>query len=1211
MTIPGTRFCTVWIFALLLTALDANPAILATGGEDHNPSNLQLTQLKESPVLAKRAFERLVQEAGTRPLKAWVFFTDKSIFSQREYREAISAAKATILPRARHRRQKALGEDLLDFYDLPVSRDYLNKLKALGAKLLRQSRWLNGVSVRADLPTLEKIARFRFVRQIRPVARFKSPDTQPFGQAAPERNLRSTRDEVARQALPYGPSFDQVEQIQVPALHEMGFSGNGVIVGILDTGFNKEHDALRTRDIIAEHDFIFDDNDTQNEPQDVFSQHNHGTGVFSVLGGFAPQHLIGPAYGASFVLAKTENVASETRVEEDNWVAALEWADSLGAEVVSSSLAYLTFDDGSGYTFSELDGETAVTTRAASLAASRGIVLCNAIGNSGPGVSSLWTPADAKDMFAVGAVDFSNRVAGFSSRGPTADGRTKPEVVARGVSTLWANAQNNSRYNPASGTSLATPLVSGSVALLLEAHPDWTPQQVMAALKQTAGNAAAPDNNRGWGLIDVLQAATGIEAIRHPLPFSLLVPAGDDFSAEGIRLTWRQSPDPDSQTAVQYEVLLAADVRFTDVVARFTTADTTFMASSALLEPGQEFYWKVTAFDGEGLRRDSRETLVITDRVAYEHHFTQITSGPIVEDAEFSSGCSWGDFNNDGYLDMLVSNLSTANSLSLYQNNGDGTFSKVTTGDIARDVSRSSSSIWGDFNNDGFLDLYVSNGGDSQQQPPFFLNFLYQNDGPPNYTLTRVTTGDIVADSAFTLTSSWVDYDNDGDLDLHTLASQRQFPDSFYENDGSGHFTKITTVTFVNGTAPQSSSVGSWIDFDQDGDQDVLIAKNGSDIGGEPNQLYLNLLSETGTLSFQQITSGDIVTRRDFDFSASWGDYDNDGDPDVTLSVFGGNNVLYRNDWRTSGRFTRITTGAIVNDGGRSLGSGWGDYDNDGDLDLYVTSAASGNGRLYRNDGGDQFTRVTTSEVGRLVANVASSQSCAWGDYDNDGDLDLYVVNATPSNGDPAPNFLYRNDGGTRNNWLNVTCVGTTSNKAGIGANVRIKATVFGKTYWQVRHVSGSPTGDRSQNSLRAHFGLGDAASIDSLRIEWPSGRLDVLKNVAVNQFLTIEEGSTLTSVARSPQAPQRFVLRQNYPNPFNPTTSITYDLPADTRVVLRIYNLLGETVRTLVDGPQPAGTKTVVWDGKDSSGTPLSSGVYIYRLQAGGRTTSKKLVLL
>lgn len=312
----------------------------------------------------------------------------------------------------------------------------------------------------------------------------------------------------------YGPSYNQCNQIDVTGLHRLGFSGRGVLVCVLDGGFLPNHEAFAGIDLVATRDFVGQDSivsfepTNPHEPNNVPDMNDHGTFTASALGGFRAGHLIGPAYRASLALGRTEIVETEIRLEEDTYVAGLEWADSLGADVVSTSLGYLDFADGFAYDPGDLDGRTAVTSIAAAWLAQRGVVLVTAMGNEnrlGNPAPNLITPADAESVVSVGAVDSLGRVAGFSSRGPTADGRFKPDVCARGVRTVCATP-GSARYTAVNGTSLATPLIGGLVTLLKEAHPEWNAGDVLRALHEAGSHAYAPDNSRGWGVPDGVRA---------------------------------------------------------------------------------------------------------------------------------------------------------------------------------------------------------------------------------------------------------------------------------------------------------------------------------------------------------------------------------------------------------------------------------------------------------------------------------------------------------------------------------------------------------------------------------------------------------------------------------------------------------------------------------------------------------------------------------
>jgi hypothetical protein len=259
--------------------------------------------------------------------------------------------------------------------------------------------------------------------------------------------------------------------------------------------------------------------------------------------------------------------------------------------------------------------------------------------------------------------------------------------------------------------------------------------------------------------------------------------------------------------------------------------------------------------------------------------------------------------------------------------------------------------------------------------------------------------------------------------------------------------------------------------------------------------------------------------------AVAWGDYDNDGFLDAFISINPqGKNLLYHNNG--DGTFTLVTNSVIGSEIGSSTGCAWGDYDNDGWLDLFVARTgtdsnfnivAHENNWLYHNNGDGTFTKVTS---GSLVNEIGPSFGAAWGDYDNDGFVDLFVSNGFIISS--ANNFLYHNNGNS-NNWINFRLVGTVSNRSAIGAKVRVKATISGKTFWQMREISGG-SGHGSQNDLRANFGLGDATNVDLVRIEWPSGIVQTMTNIASKQFLTVVEGQSpgtnnpprFTNVART-----------------------------------------------------------------------------------------------
>ncbi|UCC43378.1 MAG: CRTAC1 family protein [Candidatus Zixiibacteriota bacterium] len=473
-------------------------------------------------------------------------------------------------------------------------------------------------------------------------------------------------------------------------------------------------------------------------------------------------------------------------------------------------------------------------------------------------------------------------------------------------------------------------------------------------------------------------------------------------------------------------------------------------------------------------------------------NFTRITEGPHVNDGGSSFGISWIDYDNDGWLDIYVGNSATYENNFLYHNEGDGTFTKITTDPIANVMARSYSHAWGDYDNDGDEDVYVG-------RHNYSTNLLYTNNGDGTFTQID-TAGDLTIDAACSNTHAWIDIDSDGDLDLYTQTETNSLPwsapNAMYRND-NGIFVKITTGEIV--TDVNNAHGMSWSDYDNDGDMDLFVANAYFDypLPDPADYMYENCYYRNeGDFNFTKILSGPLVTDLSISFGPSLGDYDNDGDQDLFVAngALDLVNFLYNNNG--DGSFNRVFTGEVVTDATPTFGSSFADYDNDGDLDLYVTAWADNrSNRLYENNGDGTFTRIVT---GPLVSDASSNFGPAWGDYDRDGDLDLFITKYQNDN------RLYRNDG-NGNNWLNVKCVGTISNTSAIGAKVRIKANISGNPVWQLREIS--PAASYCvHHAINAHFGLGDATIVDSMIVQWPSGIEQILTDVEINQFLTIEE---------------------------------------------------------------------------------------------------------
>ncbi len=446
-------------------------------------------------------------KGGTRVM--WVFFSGRGGRAEQEWVQAAD--------KARWRREVRGDARRLGQPDLRVSQSFVRSVRESGAKLRTQSRWFNAVSVEGNKAQLDRLRALPFVREMRPVAvSRRRPAPRTVGDAHPQPRLE------------YGPSFNQLEMLGVPQAHAAGLSGSGIRVLMLDTGYFTDHVAFGTGRVLAEWDFINQDGETQNEAGDPASQHRHGTATASALGGHWPGQLFGPAFNCQFLLAKTEDTSSETPVEEDYYVAALEWGEAQGADVASGSLGYTDW-----YNWEDLDGHTALVTQAVDMAVALGMSVVVSAGNSrGDAWGHIGTPADAFGVISVGAVDEAGQLAWFSSPGPTYDGRTKPEVSAQGLNVAAAGWDNATNLRFFAGTSLSCPLVAGCAALLLEAHPLWTPAQVRAALMSTADRASMPDNDYGWGVVDLPAA---LAAFPEPGPVAI------SLTGDQVVLSWPDS----------------------------------------------------------------------------------------------------------------------------------------------------------------------------------------------------------------------------------------------------------------------------------------------------------------------------------------------------------------------------------------------------------------------------------------------------------------------------------------------------------------------------------------------------------------------------------------------------------------------------------------------------------------------------------------------
>ena len=435
----------------------------------------------------------------------WFYFTDKQNngYSTDQPHEFLSQRSID---------RRAWQSLPVDQSDLPVTKSYVDSLAALGLEVMYTSKWLNGVLVNStDKELIDTLHRLSFIDTIRrePLTddRFFPgiPQGERFGPPLP-----------SPPEYQYGYSGDQIRQVKVDFLHEKGYTGEGVLLAVLDAGFTKLttlpafETPLANSQIVATRNFVEKD-------KDVYNAHSHGTSVSSIIIANWPDTLMGTAPGVKLLLATTEDIRSETRIEEYAWIEGAEWADSLGTDIINTSLGYTTFDDSTtNYSYRDMDGKTAHISIANGMTAAKGMISVTSAGNAG---NSDWyyigAPADATDILAVGAVDKNGLLAGFSSRGPTYDHRIKPEVSAMGALTAIQSTDGKARLGY--GTSYSSPVIAGATAALWQAYPALTSTELMRWIIESGSRAGLPDVEYGYGIPSFRKAFYAITAVEQSL----------------------------------------------------------------------------------------------------------------------------------------------------------------------------------------------------------------------------------------------------------------------------------------------------------------------------------------------------------------------------------------------------------------------------------------------------------------------------------------------------------------------------------------------------------------------------------------------------------------------------------------------------------------------------------------------------------------------
>lgn len=548
-----------------------------------------------------------------------------------------------------------------------------------------------------------------------------------------------------------------------------------------------------------------------------------------------------------------------------------------------------------------------------------------------------------------------------------------------------------------------------------------------------------------------------------------------------------------------------------------------------------------------------------------------------------SRSANWVDINGDSWIDIYITNgKSGGQNNEAYINNGNGTFTILLNDSIVKDNSSSDGATWADTDGQPGLELFVANWYNQ-------YNLFYRDTNQSTRVL--ISGADPANNLSYSETGSFGDYDQDGYVDLLVTNSAVNKRNDLFKNNGDGTFSRITNSPVYQS---QLTSRGvSWVDIDNDGDVDLYITNENNEKGE---------LFENNNGSFIAITNSAIAQFNGNAMSSCWGDYDNDGDLDVFISIYGGNNRLFRNDGNFS--FTEIT-GIGLSNGGLSFSANWGDIDNDGDLDLVVGNAFSSGSTLksylYLNNGNGTFTRNQSDTLTKILGWTYGN---AFGDFDKDGDLDLLHANCFNAN---QKNALFKNKSSQQvnpNNWIVLEAKGVNSNHSAIGARISIKSTINGQAIWQIREIS-AQSSYCGQNMLAAHFGLANATIVDSLIIRWPNGLTEAYTNLASNSYIQLIEGQGTSTSINNPGKIQNDMI-ELYPIPASDFVTIKFQTGNSSQVQISLLNSVQQTIYSI----DQITSATNLFEQKIKLPENLASGTYFIKVQVDNDAYLKKFLV-